>query len=95
MWRSAIFDERLAESVRRSSASWIEQITDLLEQARDEGSIGDAIVVNDVAMRLAATVDGLGLQILSGITSHERAAELIRSALALELGLPTTARSSV
>ena len=29
MWRSAIFDERLAESVRRSSASWIEQITDL------------------------------------------------------------------
>src|SRR3954463_8753311 len=52
MWRSAIFDERLAESVRRSSASWIEQITDLLEQARDEGSIGDAIVVNDVAMRL-------------------------------------------
>jgi AcrR family transcriptional regulator len=95
MWRSAIFDERLAESVRRSSASWIEQITDLLEQARDQGSIGDAIIVNDVAMRLAATVDGLGLQILSGITSHERAAELIRSALAIELGLPTTARSSV
>ena len=27
MWRSAIFDERLAESVRSSSASWIEQIT--------------------------------------------------------------------
>src|SRR6476469_335701 len=95
MWRSAIFDERLAESVRRSSASWIEQITDLLEQARDEGSISDAIVVNDVAMRLAAMVDGLGLQILSGITSHERAAELIRSALAIERGLPTTARSSV
>ena len=34
-------------------------------------------------------------EILSAITSHERAAELIRGALAIELGLPTTARSSV
>ena len=95
MWRSAIFDERLAESVRRSSASWIEQITDLIEQARDEGSMQRRRSTSTMsAMRLAATVDGLGLQILSGVTSHERAAELIRSALAIELGLPTTARSS-
>src|SRR6476619_3377672 len=40
MWRSAIFDERLGESVRRSSASWMEPISGLLEQAREEGALG-------------------------------------------------------
>jgi AcrR family transcriptional regulator len=95
MWRSAIFDERLAESVRRSSASWIEQISALIEQARAEGSIGPYVNVADATQRLAATVDGLGLQILSGITTHDRAAELILGALAIELGLPINARSAV
>jgi AcrR family transcriptional regulator len=95
MWRSAIFDERLAESVRRSSATWVEQISDLIEQARDEGSIGRGVIVADAAQRLAAVVDGVGLQILSGITTHERAAELILGALTNELGLPMTARSAV
>src|SRR5437763_16431344 len=33
MWRSAIFDERLAESVRRSSAAWIQQIQGLIEES--------------------------------------------------------------
>ena len=39
MWRSAIFDERLAESVRRSSAGWLEQICELIERAHGEGSL--------------------------------------------------------
>jgi AcrR family transcriptional regulator len=94
MWRSAIFDERLAESVRASSASWIEQIAGLMEEAQADGAIPPNVVIGDAAVRLAATVDGLGLQILSGIISHERAAELIRNALAIELGLPMTARST-
>jgi AcrR family transcriptional regulator len=95
MWRSAIFDERLAESVRRSSAAWLDQISELIEGARDEGTIAPGVVVADAAQRLAATVDGVGLQILSGITTHDRAAELILGALANELGLPMTARSAV
>src|SRR5918911_3109235 len=45
MWRSAIFDERLAESVRRSSATWIEQIQGLIEEAQDEGSIAAGVTV--------------------------------------------------
>jgi len=94
MWRSSIFDERLAESVRRSSAGWIEQIQGLIEQARDEGAVRADINVEDATQRLAAVVDGLGLQVLSGTTTHERAAELILGALAIELGLPETARST-
>src|SRR3954462_8372439 len=74
MWRSAIFDERLADSVRRSSASWIEQITDLLREARAAGLVGDEISVDDATLRLAAVVDGLGLQILTGILTHDRGA---------------------
>ncbi len=94
MWRSSIFDERLAESVRRSSAGWIEQIQGLIEQARDEGAVRADINVDDATQRLAAVVDGLGLQVLSGTTTHERAADLILGALAIELGLPETARST-
>jgi hypothetical protein len=94
MWRSAIFDERLAESVRRSSDGWMEQITGLIDEARAEGSLGRELDVQASARRLAAVVDGLGLQILSGVLTHERAFDLIRGALELELGASITARSS-
>jgi AcrR family transcriptional regulator len=94
MWRSSIFDERLAESVRRSSAGWIEQIQGLIEQARDEGAVRADINIEDATQRLAAVVDGLGLQVLSGTTTHERAADLILGALTIELGLLESARST-
>ena len=48
MWRSAIFDERLAESVRRSSETWIEQIGGLIEEAQADGSVGRAINVDEL-----------------------------------------------
>jgi hypothetical protein len=38
------------------------------------------------ARRLAAVVDGLGLQLLVGMIDHARAAGLIREAVANELG---------
>ena len=94
MWRSAIFDDRLAESVRRSNATWIGQIGGMIEDARAQGSVAADLNVEDAALRLAAVVDGLGLQILPGILSRERAAGLIVGALELELGLPQTTRSS-
>jgi AcrR family transcriptional regulator len=94
MWRSAIFDDRLAESVRRSNATWIGQIAGLIEETRANGSLAADTNVEDVALRLAAVVDGLGLQILPGILTHERAAGLIVGALELELGLPQETRSS-
>jgi AcrR family transcriptional regulator len=94
MWRSAIFDERLAESVRRSNATWIEQIAGLIEEGLEAGSIAAGVDVGDASLRLAAVVDGLGLQILPGVLTRERSAELIVGALELELGLTQTTRSS-
>ena len=94
MWRSAIFDERLAESVRRSSESWIEQIGGLIEEAQADGLGGARRHLDDATVRLSAVVDGLGLQILTGILSHDRAAELITGALEMELGITQTTRSS-
>jgi len=95
MWRSAIFDERLAESVRRSASSWIEQIQGLIQEAIEEGSVPAEVDTEEAALRLAALVDGVGLQILSGITTHARGAELILGALRTELGMTTTVRSGV
>jgi AcrR family transcriptional regulator len=94
MWRSAIFDERLADSVRRSSESWIEQIGDLIREARAAGLVGDEISVDDATLRLAAVVDGLGLQILTGILTHDRGAELIIGSIDMELGIQTTRSSA-
>jgi AcrR family transcriptional regulator len=95
MWRGGIFDQRLAESVRRSSGEWTEQIQGLIEEAVEEGSIGPEINAADATVRLAALVDGLGLQMLSGIIHQERAAQLILGALRVELGIETTTRSGV
>jgi AcrR family transcriptional regulator len=94
MWRSAIFDDRLAESVRRSNDSWNGQIAGLIEEARANGSLAADLNADDVTLRLSAVVDGLGLQILTGNLTSERAAGLIVGALELELGLPQTTRSS-
>ena len=93
MWRSAIFDERLAENVRRSNAAWMQQIEELIEEAAGEGSIAPDVNVVDAALRLAAVVDGLGLQILPGVLTRERAAELILAAIDLELGVSPARRS--
>jgi AcrR family transcriptional regulator len=94
MWRSAIFDERMAESVRRSNATWNDQIAGLIDEALKAGSISPDVDVDDAALRLAAVVDGLGLQILPGIVKRERAAELISGAIDMELGITQTTRSS-
>jgi AcrR family transcriptional regulator len=94
MWRSAIFDERMAESVRRSNATWNDQIAGLIDEALKAGSISANVDVDDAALRLAAVVDGLGLQILPGVLTRERAAELISGAIDMELGITQTTRSS-
>jgi hypothetical protein len=94
MWRSAIFEERMAESVRRSNATWYDQIAGLIDEALKAGSISANVDVVDAALRLAAVVDGLGLQILPGVLTRERAAELISGAIDMELGITQTTRSS-
>ncbi|MDX6572356.1 MAG: BetI-type transcriptional repressor, C-terminal, partial [Gaiellales bacterium] len=73
---------------------WIEQIAGLIEEGLEAGSIAAGVDVGDASLRLAAVVDGLGLQILPGVLTRERSAELIVGALELELGVTQTTRSS-
>lgn len=88
MWRGAIFNERLRPFVRESNGYWVEQVAGIIRQGWEDGSIpereGDPV---DAAFRLTALVDGLGLQVLTGITDDRRAGELIRGGLALEFGM--------
>ena len=86
MWRGAIFDERLRPVVRSSNDQWVEEIAALIRGGRSDGSIGPAgDEAGVVATRLTALVDGLGLQVLTGIIDHDRAGTLVRGAIAAEL----------
>ena len=87
MWRGAIFNERLRPVVRSSNDLWVEEIADLIREGRADGSIRPGGDPGEMAIRLTALVDGLGLQVLTGIMDHERAGELVRGAIAAELGV--------
>jgi AcrR family transcriptional regulator len=87
MWRSAIFDDRLRQSVMESNRAWVGQVAGLIEHAAEDGSIPPVDDPELVALRLTALVDGLGLQILSGLIDNDRAADVIRSAIEQELSV--------
>jgi AcrR family transcriptional regulator len=95
MWRSAIFDERLRSSVSASNRAWADQVADLIRDGAEDGSIPPVADVHLVTLRLTAVVDGLGLQIISGLISHEVAADVIRSAIEQELAVTLTKESLV
>jgi len=66
--------------------AWVEEIAALIRGGRSDGSIGPAgDEAGVVATRLTALVDGLGLQVLTGIIDHDRAGTLVRGAIAAEL----------
>lgn len=94
MWRSSLFDDRLAESVRRSTESWVDQIAALIDDSKGEGSVAPEVESGEAAIRLAALVDGLGLQLLSGALAADAVSDLIRDALALELRLGDRGRTT-
>jgi len=94
MWRSALFDDRLAESVRRSTEGWVSQIAGLIEESRAEGSVPADVDSRTAGIRLAALIDGLGLQLLSHVIDEDDAGVLIRRALRLELGIEDRTRST-
>lgn len=86
MWSQAVFDQRLRAALTASYADWIAQIEDALRGVAAERGVVIA-GPEAVARRLAALVDGLGMQLLVGMIDHARAAALIRQSVANELGL--------
>jgi len=86
LWSSALFDADLRPAIEAGYRGWVERIETLLAEGRDDRSVPMSVDPAQAAARLAATVDGLGSQVLLEMTDPTRAAGLLRRALALELG---------
>ena len=86
LWSSALFDADLRPAIEAGYRRWVERIETLLAEGRDDGSVPTSVDPAAAAARLAATVDGLGSQVVLEMTDPVRAAGLLCRALALELG---------
>lgn len=75
---SAVFEPALRDGIREASHTW----TDLVARAIDGGSPA----ARASAERLTALVDGLSARWLAGVVTREHAVELLRGAIAVELG---------
>ncbi|TJZ50361.1 TetR/AcrR family transcriptional regulator [Streptomyces piniterrae] len=83
---SAMFDAELREQLREATAQWSDDASDFIRRAQDAGTARDDVVATDAAERLTALVEGLSERWLTGAIPLERARELLRGALELELG---------
>jgi AcrR family transcriptional regulator len=90
MQRTAVFEPHLREAVLDSQRAWVAQIAQHVDEGRADGSIPERVRAAEAAHRLAATLDGLGQQVVLGGLERERAARLVRDAIALELGVTLT-----
>ena len=91
MWSHARFDDDLRGRLVDSYAAWIDQITELLLQVRDDDPRCVLADADSAARRLAAIVDGLGAQLLLEMLDRSAAVGLVREAIAVELGARTLA----
>jgi AcrR family transcriptional regulator len=90
MWRGALFDTRLRPLVRDSTEEWVEQVAGLIREGADDGSLPEVPDPVGTAHRLTSLVDGLGLQVLTGILDLERSEKLVREAIDRELNIVRT-----
>jgi len=85
MWSHALFEPELRPALRASYEGWVEQVAELVREGVLDGSAGAGVDADGAARRLTAIVDGLGPQVLLGMLDPDRAGELIREAVTLEL----------
>ncbi|MEX0991014.1 MAG: TetR family transcriptional regulator C-terminal domain-containing protein [Actinomycetota bacterium] len=83
---AALFDGSFRGPMKAWSERWNEAIARMIEDGQRGGSIATTVRAADAAERLTGLVDGLGSRWLLGEVSQERARELVREAVALELG---------
>jgi len=82
---SAIFDPDLRGQLGESTRKWVDDLTELIDQARSDGTANAETDARASAERLTALVEGLSDRWLSGSTPLERARDLVRQAVSLEL----------
>ena len=86
MAAGAFFDDDLKAAVAKWSDHWVRMVAELIVKGQEEGSLSPKIGAEDAAHRLTGTLDSLGGRVLLGIIERERAVELMKGALTLELG---------
>ncbi len=85
VWRAAMFNPSLREPARASYEQWLELLALELDAGKADGSIPPGVVTEDAARTLAATLDGLGQQVMLGGLAHGYATALLRDAVAATL----------
>jgi AcrR family transcriptional regulator len=83
---AAFFDKQARSTSNKAVRRWVDQITALIDEGRQEGSIPKDVSSVDAAERLTGIVDSLGERWMIGRLSIERARSLIRDAVRIELG---------
>ncbi|MFD6155970.1 TetR/AcrR family transcriptional regulator [Nocardia sp. NPDC060256] len=83
---TAVFQPELREQLRAATVRWIDCLSALIRSAQDLGTVPADLAPADAAERLTALVEGVSMRWLSGTLELARARELVRGAIALELG---------
>ncbi|MEV6563627.1 TetR/AcrR family transcriptional regulator [Streptomyces kronopolitis] len=83
---TAVFDPDLRELLAGATRDWIEDLADLIRRAQAADTAAPEADPTAAAERLSALVEGLSERWLSGTTTLERAHELVRGAVRVELG---------
>jgi AcrR family transcriptional regulator len=86
IWSNLRSDDELRPLVERSYRAWLARLVGLIGDGRADGSISAAVEAEPAGWRLAAAADGLDSLLYLGLVDRERAAKLMRGAIALELG---------
>ncbi len=86
MWTHALFDPRLRPVLAEAYIGWARGMAEIVREGQADGSIASAADPESVAWRLTALTEGLGPVMLLGMLDRGRTIELVREAVALELG---------
>ncbi len=86
MWNHALFDPQLRPSLEESYHGWVDGLVEIVRSGQADGSIPASVDGETAAWRLTAFVEGLGPLMLFGMLDRDRWRELIKGAVALELG---------
>ncbi|QUQ64712.1 TetR/AcrR family transcriptional regulator [Kutzneria sp. CA-103260] len=78
---TAVFSDELREPLAESTGVWVAEIADAIRRIHPDAPADDA------AERLTALVEGLSERWLSGSITLDRARDLLRGAIALELSV--------
>jgi AcrR family transcriptional regulator len=86
MWNHALFETSLRPALESSYRDWVGGLAEIVREGQAAGTIAPATDPEAAVWRLTAFVEGMGPLMLLGMLPRKRAVELVRDAVALELG---------